>query len=133
MKVRTKRILSIICLIIVLFVGFITANTSFYNRATISYTHGDNKSVEIDNKEDIEALKTILNGVGRIGGGESCGFGGLEIVMKGYFTRLTFIPADDGCEIIYIPSKNLYLDISKEEREKINEIFTKYGLPSRSI
>ncbi len=137
MNENIKKILSrlvlFIVLLIVLIASFVTVNTNFAKEATIKYTFGDGEVVEIDDKEDIEALKNILNGATRIGGGESCGFGGLEIVMKGSFRRLTFIPAADGCEILYIPSKNLYMDISDEDRDKIDEIFTKYGLPCKSI
>ncbi len=128
-----KRILKLILICIAIIVFFINVNTNFANSATLEYTFGDGKKVEVVDKEDIAELESILNGRATIGGGYSCGFGGLEITMKNGLFRQTFIIADDGCNIIYIPSKKLYLDISMEDREKIDEILKKYWLPSRAI
>ncbi len=133
MKKFIKVSLTILIIIIIFILCLINVNTNFAKSATLKYTFGEGQEAEVVDEVDVETLNSILNGKATIGGGYSCGFGGLEITMKSGFRRLTFILASDSCNIIYIPSKKLYLEISKEDREIINEIFKKYGLPFSAI
>lgn len=79
----------------------------------------------IDSKlavEDSEVLRNIFNGK-RLSFGEP--FCGHTENVSIRFGDLFFCPACDTCPVVKVG--NRYLGISSADREKINEIFEKYG------
>ncbi len=107
--------------------------SDFANKATIiAYENKDNEILaNIDDENDIIALKEIMQGSMWYDTGYSCGFGKdfLTIQLSNGNKTINYCPALDGCSIIYVDEYGKYFEISDENREKLNEILKKYGFP----
>ena len=75
------------------------------------------------NDEDTQALKDILSGKWSYIDSPSCGFNE-EITVE--FGDSVFMPACDGCAIV--KHGNKYITLSKYERDKLDDILSKYGI-----
>ncbi len=97
----------------------------------ILYTNmREEKKVLLDNEEEILLLQKIF-GKPAYYDSPSCGFTNeLYITMSMENKSLSFYPALDGCQVIYVEEYDKYIIISSEERDKLNLLFNKYGLPA---
>ncbi len=73
---------------------------------------------------ETKQIKKIIDNKKMYNDNPSCGFDkNVSFILEG----LTFSIACDSCGIIKIEEKKKYLKLLDEEREKIDEIFEKYG------
>ena len=94
----------------------------------LSFYYGDSKVKTNLNKEESDTIISILNGKRyenkMVTGELSCGFSSnasLKIESEIYQ------PACDGCNYVYVKSKDKYIYLKDSERDTINKIFEKHG------
>jgi len=135
---KTCKVIAVIsvALFVVIYIGnaMTKVKVSNIDDATITFVYCDTHINEKLTSEDAEILKNIVNGKRlSFGGGYSCGFS-TNISFR--FANMIFSVANDTCGTIKIEKhhKNpkreaaeIYLLISEEEKQKIHEVFNKYG------
>jgi hypothetical protein len=97
------------------------------------YNYDDKKIYEIiNNKNEIMELKTLLKG-NVIKDNPSCGFSeDISITFTGE-NNLMLCPALDSCGIIRIGTTNRYINISENNRKKLELFLGKYGFKFPSV
>lgn len=82
----------------------------------------------ITDEQDIQALKSILNGIGAVDH-PACGFStDVAITFTKENQKITLCPATDGCRIVQVNDTNRYFKITDEERAQFDRIVEKYGM-----
>ena len=104
------------------------SSVDFADKAVLHYTYVD-KNINVTlSKEELNSVKKIINNKMLFYSEPSCGFDknvSIELSGKGYSE--TYCIACDECPILQNYNRNRYIDISKSDRETINNIFAKYG------
>ncbi|MCL1921751.1 MAG: hypothetical protein FWG50_11895 [Kiritimatiellaeota bacterium] len=135
---KTCKIVAVIfiALFVLIYMGIAMrkVNVTDISGAMITFVYCDTNINEKLTSEEAEILKNIVNGkrLG-LGGGFSCGFTP-DISFR--FVNMFFLPANDTCEIIKVEKQykngkrkdsDIYILITEEEKQKIYDIFKKYG------
>ena len=135
MKKTTIRIMFSIAGLIVLLIlcarGItMKVNSNFATEALLEFHYGDsNISAMITDEDDILVLKQLLNGQSYFRNSLHCGFTtNISITMISGKKSIMFCTANDGCQLLRIGTSSKYIEISYEDRERLNEILKKYGM-----
>ena len=82
----------------------------------------------ITDENDVALLKRILNGRA-YKESPSCGFGlSTSIAFSDEARNVFLCPARDGCPLVEVSTTKLYLRLTTEERELLDQILAKYGI-----
>ena len=105
-------------------------NTDFATEALLEFHYEDTSiSVTVTDGDDILILKQILNGRSYFRDGLHCGFTtAISVTMTNGKKSIMFCPANDGCQLLRIGTSNRYIEISLEDRARLNEVLEKYGM-----
>lgn len=147
MKKTIKLILKILILVILVFilgiVGFVSYNlfykTYSYKSAIRNsdkvYVIMDGNKTEVTDINDAQNLKDVFDTLSYgIFGETSCGFWedyAVEFVDSEDNYSLLVCPAADTCNVVKI--QEFCHEISRKDREKFNDIVTKYGMKVPNI
>ena len=118
-----------IVVIITIWKCFMRVDGNFATVVSIKYTyHDDDIDAIVTSEDDIEDIKKILKGT-KYKDSPACGFStDISITLSNDKESITFCPACDGCPMVRIDSSDYYIQISREQRNKLNEILKRYGM-----
>ena len=139
--VRTKAVFTLIVLGLALLTALVALSrfcdiwftmeiNSDFATAVLLECHDESNdiSLKLSDASDIKTLKAILKGL-PFEDGPSCGFSSdVSITMTGWYKSIAFCPALDGCPVVRIDNSGKYIEISDEDRTKLDEVLGKYGI-----
>ena len=123
-------ILSTIIVIVVILLGVIylrqdKVNLYLVKKAEVYFQYGNTDTINQLSNNEMESVKTILNGKKLYKDNLSCGFS--EAVSIKFDDEHTFCIARDTCPIIYWKEKNRYIRLTKNEKTQLYNILEPYG------
>lgn len=123
-------ILSTIIVIVVILLGVIylrqdKVNLYLVKKAEVYFQYGNTDTINQLSNNEMESVKTILNGKKLYKDNLSCGFS--EAVSIKFDDEHTFCIARDTCPIIYWKEKNRYIRITENEKTQLYNILEPYG------
>ena len=123
-------ILSTIIVIVVILLGVIylrqdKVNLDLVKKAEVYFQYGNTDTINQLSNNEMESVKTILNGKKLYKDNLSCGFS--EAVSIKFDDEHTFCIARDTCPIIYWKEKNRYIRLMENEKTQLYNILEPYG------
>lgn len=123
-------ILSTIIVIVVILLGVIylrqdKVNLYLVKKAEVYFQYGNTDTINQLSNNEMESVKTILNGKKLYKDNLSCGFS--EAVSIKFDDEHTFCIARDTCPIIYWKEKNRYIRLTENEKTQLYNILEPYG------
>ncbi len=123
-------ILSTIIVIVVILLGVIylrqdKVNLDLVKKAEVYFQYGNTDTINQLSNNEMESVKTILNGKKLYKDNLSCGFS--EAVSIKFDDEHTFCIARDTCPIIYWKEKNRYIRLTGNEKTQLYNILEPYG------
>ena len=123
-------ILSTIIVIVVILLGVIylrqdKVNLDLVKNAEVYFQYGNTDAINQLSNNEMESVKTILNGKKLYKDNLSCGFS--EAVSIKFDDEHTFCIARDTCPIIYWKEKNRYIRLTENEKTQLYNILEPYG------
>lgn len=123
-------ILSTIIVIVVILLGVIylrqdKVNLYLVKKAEVYFQYGNTDAINQLSNNEMESVKTILNGKKLYKDNLSCGFS--EAVSIKFDDENTFCIARDTCPIIYWKEKNRYIRLTENEKTQLYNILEPYG------
>ena len=123
-------ILSTIIVIVVILLGVIClrqdkVNLDLVKKAEVYFQYGNTDAINQLSNNEMESVKTILNGKKLYKDNLSCGFS--EAVSIKFDDEHTFCIARDTCPIIYWKEKNRYVRLTEDEKAQLYNLLEPYG------
>lgn len=123
-------ILSAIIVIVVILLGVIylrqdKVNLDLVKKAEVYFQYGNTDTINQLSNNEMESVKTILNGKKLYKDNLSCGFS--EAVSIKFDDEHTFCIARDTCPIIYWKEKNRYIRLTENEKTQLYNILEPYS------
>ena len=123
-------ILSTIIVIVGILLGVIylrqdKVNLYLVKKAEVYFQYGSTDSINHLSNNEMESVKTILNGKKLYKDNLSCGFS--EAVSIKFDDEHTFCIARDTCPIMYWKEKNRYIRLTENEKTQLYNILEPYG------
>lgn len=123
-------ILSTIIVIVVILLGVIylrqdKVNLYLVKKDEVYFQYGNTDTINQLSNNEMESVKTILNGKKLYKDNLSCGFS--EAVSIKFDDEHTFCIARDTCPIIYWKEKNRYIRLTENEKTQLYNILEPYG------
>ena len=123
-------ILSTIIVFVVILLGVIylrqdKVNLDLVKKAEVYFQYGNTDTINQLSNNEMESVKTILNGKKLYKDNLSCGFS--EAVSIKFDDEHTFCIARDTCPIIYWKEKNRYIRLTENEKTQLYNILEPYG------
>ena len=123
-------ILSIIIVIVVILLGVIylrqdKVDLELVKKADVYFQYGYTDAINQLSNNEMESVKTILNGKKLYKDKLSCGFS--EAVSIKFDDKHTFCIARDTCPIIYWKEKNRYIRLTENEKTQLYNLLEPYG------
>lgn len=132
-KVVAVIFIALFALILYKSIAMTKVNVSDITDATITFVYCDKNINEKLTSEEAETLKSIVNGKRLFEDQPACGFSP-DISFS--FGNMIFSVANDTCEIIKFETTHgkhkrkatdMYLFVTEQEKQKIYDVFNKYG------
>lgn len=123
-------ILSTIIVIVGILLGVIylrqdKVNLYLVKKAEVYFQYGSTDAINQLSNNEMESVKTILNGKKLYKDNLSCGFS--EAVSIKFDDEHTFCIARDTCPIMYWKEKNRYIRLTENEKTQLYNILEPYG------
>lgn len=123
-------ILSTIIVIVGILLGVIylrqdKVNLDLVKKAEVYFQYGSTDAINQLSNNEMESVKTILNGKKLYKDNLSCGFS--EAVSIKFDDEHTFCIARDTCPIMYWKEKNRYIRLTENEKTQLYNILEPYG------
>ena len=122
--------MSTIIVIVVILLGVIylrqdKVDLELGKKAEVYFQYGYTAAINQLSNNEMESVKTILNGKKLYKDNLSCGFS--EAVSIKFDDEHTFCIARDTCPIIYWKEKNRYIRLTENEKTQLYNLLEPYG------
>ena len=100
-------------------------NLDSVKKVEVYFQYGNTDAINQLSNNEMESVKTILNGKKLYKDNFSCGFS--EAVSIKFDDEHTFFIARDTCPIIYWKEKNRYVRLTEDEKAQLYDLLEPYG------